>query len=89
MRRTCAFMQPSPEGWGPKWTTNMTPSQYVTALQVHVMDQSLRLQNEYDDKQQSKEMLYRAALNYNQPIATKLSNELSILLNTSATLPEE
>ena len=67
----------------------MTPSQYVTALQVHVMDQLLRLKNEYDDKQQSKEMLYRAALNYNQPIATKLSNELSILLNTSATLPEE
>ena len=34
-------------------------------------------------------MLYPAAINYNQLIATKLGNELSILLNSHASLPEE
>ena len=35
MRRTCGYMKPEPEGWGPSWPSNVTPEQYVVRLQQH------------------------------------------------------
>ena len=62
---------------GPCIKKGTTISQYVKTLQVHVMNQSLHLDIDHNNKRQSKEMLYCAALNYNQPTATKLGNEIS------------
>ena len=65
MRRTCDFMKLEPEGWGPSWTNNMTPEQYVVQLQVHCCSTNRKVTKVYSKFQQSKEMLHQAALSYN------------------------
>jgi hypothetical protein len=30
MRRTCSFMKPTTQGWGPEWTRTTSPSKYTT-----------------------------------------------------------
>ena len=91
MRRSCDFMKPEPEGWGPIWTNNMTPEQYVVQLQLHCCSTNRKVTKEYSKFQQSKEMLHQAALSYNQSIATKLDNDLKIWksANQNVCLPEE
>ena len=91
MRRSCDFMKPEPEGWGPIWTNNMTPEQYVVQLQLHCCSTNRKVTKEYSRFQQSKEMLHQAALSYNQSIATKLDNDLKIWksANQNVCLPEE
>ena len=78
MRRSCQFMKPEPEGWGPDWLVNITPEKYVVALQNHCSITNVKCEKIYNSIQQSKEMLHQAALLYNQAIATKMNNYLSI-----------
>ena len=91
MRRSCKFMKPVPEGWGPDWLAGMTPEQYVVALQNHCSIMNVKCEKRYDPMQQSKEMLHQAALSYNQAIATKLDNDMLIWknINPDELLPDE
>ena len=90
IRRSCDFMRPEPEGWGPPWPMNGTPEKYVIALQSWCSTTNIRNNKKYTHFQQSKEMLYQAALTYKPAIATKLDTELSLWYSTNAnvTLPE-
>jgi hypothetical protein len=36
MRRTCSFMKPTTQGWGPGWSRTTSPSKYATELQTWV-----------------------------------------------------
>ena len=87
LRRTCPFMRPTPEGWGPDWLNNMSSSTYVTHLQHFTTESRMRYTRTYDDLQQSKEMLHRAAQSFNQPVALKLDSELSIWVNSNEGKP--
>ena len=91
MRRSCAYMKPEPEGWGPSWTSNMTPEQYVVQLQLHCCSTNRKNTKVYSRFHQSKEMLHQAAFSYNQPIATKLDIDLAIWKNANRNtdLPDE
>ena len=84
-------MRPEPEGWGPEWPLNGTPEKYVVELQAYCSVPNIKCEKVYSPIQQSKEMLYQETLSYNQAIATKLDNDLSIWKSTHAdeTLPEE
>ena len=86
MRRTCTFMKPTPQGWGPEWTRRMTPSKYVTTLQSSVSDHEMRHKTKYTELQQSQEMLYQALQSYNPSIATKLTGELNHWINANPTM---
>ena len=95
MRRSCDFMRPEPEGWGPPWPTNGTvigtPEKYVISLQSWCSTTNIRNNKKYSHYQQSKEMLYQAALAYKPAIATKLDTELTLWYSNNdpnATLPE-
>jgi hypothetical protein len=77
MRRTCAFMKPTTQGWGPSWNKSMTPSTYVVALQSSVTDHAMRHNTTYTHTQQAQEMLHQALQSYNPSIATKLTGELN------------
>ena len=83
-------MRPEPEGWGPTWLVNGTPEKYVVALPAWFSLTNIKNNKEYNHFHQAKEMLYQAALTYNQAIATKLDTELSLWYSTNAnvTLPE-
>ena len=91
MRRSCQFMKPEPEGSGPDWPANTTPEKYVVALQAHCSVTNMKCEKVYNNIKQSKEILHQAALLYNQAIATKLDNDLSIYNSThmSEQLSEE
>ena len=78
MRRTCQYMKPEPEGWGPDWPINETPEKYVVKLHAYCCVTNRKITKIYTKLQQSKEMLYQATFSYNQSIATKLDNNLSI-----------
>jgi hypothetical protein len=41
MRRTCTFMKPTTQGWGPDWNRTMSPSKYATTLQSSVSDHEM------------------------------------------------
>ena len=82
MRRSCQFMKPKPEGWGPAWPLNATPAKYVVKLQAYCSVTNVKCKKVYTRIQQSKEMLHQAALSYNQAIARKLDNDLSIWKST-------
>ena len=89
MRRTCAFMKPTTQGWGPTWTKTMTPSAYVVELQASVATHEMRHNTTYSDVQQSQEMLHQALQSYNTSIATKLSGDFNqwILAHPKKPLP--
>ena len=82
MRRSCQFIKPEPEGWGPEWPSNATLEKYVVELQAYCSVTNVKCQKVYTCIQQSKEILHQAALLYNQAIATKLDNNLSIWKST-------
>ena len=75
-------MKPEPEGWGSDWLVDMTPEKYVVALQNHCSITNVKCEKIYNNIQQAKEKLHQAALSYNQAIATKLDNDLSIWKST-------
>ena len=58
MRRSCDFMRPEPEGWGPPWpmngTVNGTPEKYVVALQSWCSTTNIRNNKKYTHFQQFK-----------------------------------
>ena len=58
LRRTCPFIRPTPEGWGPDWLNNMSSSKYVTLLQHFATESRMTYVRTYTDLQQSKEMLH-------------------------------
>ena len=91
MRRTCGYMKPEPEGLGTNWPINETPEKYVVKLQAYCCITNRKNTKVYSKFQQSKEMLYQSSFLYNQPIATKLDNNLSIWksANQNTDLPEE
>ena len=91
MWKSCQFMKPKPEKWGPKWPSNATPEKYVVKLQAYCSVANVKCEKVYTHIQQSKEMLQQAALLYNQAIITKLDNNLSIWKSThlNEALPEE
>ena len=78
IRRTCQYMKPEPDGLGPDWPINETLEKYVVKLQAYCCVTKRKNTKTFTKFQQSKEMLYQAAFLYNQPIATKLDNDLSI-----------
>jgi hypothetical protein len=86
MRRTCTFMKPTTQGWGPDWNRTMSPSKYATTLQSSVSDHEMRHNRTYTDIQQSQEMLHQALQSYNPSIATKLTGELNHWINANQTL---
>ena len=47
----------------------------------------MRYDRTYDDLQQSKEILHRAAQSFNQPVALELDSELSIWVNSNEGKP--
>jgi hypothetical protein len=85
MRRTCTFMKPTTQGWGPSWNKTMTPSAYVVKLQASVTDHAMIHNTNYTSIQQSQEMLHQALNSYNPSIATKLTGELNIWTNANPT----
>ena len=91
MRRTCQFIRPEPEGWGPNWPIDGTPNNYVVDLQTYCDVTNIRRPRVFSKYQQAKEMLHQAALSFNQPIAMKLDSDLSIWksANPCTPLPEE
>ena len=64
---------------------------YVVALQNHCSITNVKCKKIYNDIQQAKEMLHQAALLYNQAIATKLDNHMSIWIGIilDEDLPDE
>jgi hypothetical protein len=80
MRRTCTFMKPTAQGWGPEWKPTMSPSKYVTTLQSAVTNHAMTHNTKYTNIQQSQEMLHQALQSYNTPISTKLTGELNRLM---------
>jgi hypothetical protein len=42
MRRTCSFMEPATQGWGPGWSRTTSPSKYATELQTWVSEYEMR-----------------------------------------------
>jgi hypothetical protein len=85
MRRTCAFMKPTTQGWGPEWKPTMSPSKYVTTLQSAVTNHAMTHNTKYNNIQQSQEMLHQALQSYNTPISTKLTGELNHWINANPT----
>jgi hypothetical protein len=83
MRRTCTFMKPTTQGWGPDWNRTMSPSKYATTLQSSVSDHEMRHNRTYTDIQQSQEMLHQALQSYNPSIVTKLTGELNHWINAN------
>ena len=61
MRRTCGYMKPEPEGWGPNWPSNKIPEKYVVRLQQHCCVTNMKNTKIYSRFKQSKEMLYQVA----------------------------
>jgi hypothetical protein len=49
MRQTCTFMKPTPQGWGPEWVRQITPSKYATVLQSSVSDHEMRHKTKYTE----------------------------------------
>lgn len=88
MRRTCAFMKPTTQGWGPEWKPTMSPSKYVTTLQSAVTNHAMTHNTRYNNIQQSQEMLHQALQSYNTPISTKLTGELNHWINANPTRVE-
>ena len=86
MRRTCSFMKPTTQGWGPAWPHTTSPSKYATELQTWVSNYEMRHKLTYTDLQQSQEMLHQALQSYNTPIATKLTGELNHWINANPTI---
>ena len=89
MRRSCAFMKPTTQGWGPTWSKTMTPSAYVVELQASVAEHEMRHNTTYSEVQQSQEMLHQALQSYNTSIATKLSGDFNqwVLAHPKKPLP--
>jgi hypothetical protein len=86
MRRTCTFMKPTTQGWGPEWLRTTSPSKYVVELQSWISLHEMRHKIKYTELQQSQEMLYHALQSYNIPIATKLTGELNHCINANPTI---
>jgi hypothetical protein len=86
MRRTCTFMKPTTQGWGPDWNRTMSPRKYATTLQYSVSDHEMRHNRTYTDIEQSQEMLHQALQSYNRSIATKLTGELNHWINANQIL---
>jgi hypothetical protein len=82
MRRSCTFMKPTTQGWGPVWNKTMTPSKYVVTLQSSVSSHAMIHNTKYTHIQKSQEMLHQALQSYNLSIATKLTSKLSITGST-------
>ena len=87
MRRTCQFIRPQAEGWGPDWPIEGTPNKYVVTLQAYCKITNVKRPRVFSMYQQSKEMLYQAAMSFNQPIAMKLDSNLSIWKSTNLIFP--
>jgi hypothetical protein len=86
MRRSCPFMKPTTQGWGPAWNKNMTPSKYVVILQSDVSNHEMIHNTKYTHIQQSQEMLHQALQSYNPSIATKLTSEFNHWINAHPTM---
>jgi hypothetical protein len=85
MRRTCIFMKPTTQGWGPDSNRTMRPSKYATTLQSSVSDHEMRHNRTYTDIQQSEEVLHQVLQSYNQSIVTKLTGDLNHWINANQT----
>ena len=83
MRRSCTFMKPTTQGWGPLWHQTTSPSKYATMLQTWVTEHEMRHGTKYTALQQSQEMLHQALQSYNTSIATKLTGELTLWINAN------
>jgi hypothetical protein len=86
MRRSCTFMKPTTQGWGPVWNKIMTPSKYVVTLQSSVSSHAMIHNTKYTHIQQSQEMLHQALQSYNPSIATKLTGKLNHWINAHPTM---
>ena len=51
MRRSCQFLKPEHEGWGPDWLVNTTPEKYVVALQAYCSVTNVKCKKVYDNIQ--------------------------------------